>query len=224
MKPGKSLNPYAAAYIPFSRRETKDKSNTSETTSDDNKSDGEKRQCKQMTGDKNKGAKTVFEDAKSHGETSHGDSAKTRLPDDDTLEIWIPGIEELLNCEDSSQKGHNIANYGDSAPQNPRAGAKGHNLVEDFGSDVAFLADMFPGISDQSLVDAHFANGCDLDATIEMLIQLECQDDEFQQLPDTLDDNDLSEFSALADDAFMRQNTSAPSGEASSSSGPSDSQ
>jgi hypothetical protein len=42
---------------------------------------------------------------------------------------------------------------------------------------VEFLASQFPGFASESLAEVYFANGCDLNLTIEMLTQLELQVD-----------------------------------------------
>ncbi|KAF9596089.1 hypothetical protein IFM89_007142 [Coptis chinensis] len=42
-------------------------------------------------------------------------------------------------------------------------------------STVEFLASQFPGFAAESLVEVYYANGCDLNLTIEMLTQLELQ-------------------------------------------------
>lgn len=49
-----------------------------------------------------------------------------------------------------------------------------HAVVDDTDINPAeFLASQFPGFSAQSLAEVYFANGCDLNLTIEMLTQLE---------------------------------------------------
>ncbi|BBG95038.1 CTC-interacting domain 7 protein [Prunus dulcis] len=53
-----------------------------------------------------------------------------------------------------------------------------HAVVDDTDINPAeFLASQFPGFSAQSLAEVYFANGCDLNLTIEMLTQLELQVD-----------------------------------------------
>lgn len=44
---------------------------------------------------------------------------------------------------------------------------------EQFHMDIDYLRESFPGISDQSLADVYILNRFDLDATIDMLTQLE---------------------------------------------------
>ncbi|GMI81362.1 CTC-interacting domain 7 [Hibiscus trionum] len=53
-----------------------------------------------------------------------------------------------------------------------------HTNMDDTGmSHVDFLASQFPGFAAESLAEVYFANGCDLNLTIEMLTQLELQVD-----------------------------------------------
>ncbi|KAJ6847504.1 polyadenylate-binding protein-interacting protein 7-like [Iris pallida] len=50
--------------------------------------------------------------------------------------------------------------------------------LEDAGiNPVDFLTSQFPGFSSESLADVYYANGCDLNSTIEILTQLELQVD-----------------------------------------------
>ncbi|KAJ1430128.1 Smr domain [Sesbania bispinosa] len=67
---------------------------------------------------------------------------------------------------------------------------------------LEFLASLFPGFASESLAEVYFANGCDLQMTIEMLTQLEIQvDGSFSQnaSPKTLSAPNLSamDFPAL---------------------------
>ncbi|ESR66197.1 hypothetical protein CICLE_v10007851mg [Citrus x clementina] len=58
-------------------------------------------------------------------------------------------------------------------------------MIEDTEMNpVEFLASQFPGFAAESLAEVYFANGCDLNLTIEMLTQLELQvDGGFNQNP-----------------------------------------
>ncbi|KAL4332645.1 hypothetical protein GQ457_07G039260 [Hibiscus cannabinus] len=51
------------------------------------------------------------------------------------------------------------------------------NMDDTEMSHVEFLASQFPGFAAESLAEVYFANGCDLNLTIEMLTQLELQVD-----------------------------------------------
>lgn len=49
-----------------------------------------------------------------------------------------------------------------------------HGMIDDTEMNpVEFLASQFPGFAAESLAEVYFANGCDLNLTIEMLTQLE---------------------------------------------------
>ncbi|XP_022750037.1 polyadenylate-binding protein-interacting protein 7-like isoform X2 [Durio zibethinus] len=53
-----------------------------------------------------------------------------------------------------------------------------HTIMDDTElNPVDFLASQFPGFAAESLTEVYFANGCDLNLTIEMLTQLELQVD-----------------------------------------------
>lgn len=79
-----------------------------------------------------------------------------------------------------------------------------HAVAEDTDiNPLEFLASQFPGFAAESLAEVYFANACDLNLTIEMLIQLELQvDGGFNQnlTPKTLSAPNLSamEFPALS--------------------------
>ncbi|XVF88999.1 hypothetical protein PTKIN_Ptkin19aG0096600 [Pterospermum kingtungense] len=79
-----------------------------------------------------------------------------------------------------------------------------HTFMDDTEMNpVEFLVSQFPGFAAESLAEVYFANGCDLNLTIEMLTQLELQvDGGFNQNPSskTLSAPDLSaqDFPALA--------------------------
>ncbi|KAF4386328.1 hypothetical protein G4B88_003545 [Cannabis sativa] len=77
-----------------------------------------------------------------------------------------------------------VGNGGQDA--NPYDGLSQHAFMSDmFGEQVEdndinpveFLASQFPGFAAESLAEVYFANGCDLNLTVEMLIQLEHQVD-----------------------------------------------
>ncbi|WCJ29285.1 CTC-interacting domain 7 [Euphorbia peplus] len=53
-----------------------------------------------------------------------------------------------------------------------------HAIVDEMDMNpLEFLASQFPGFASESLAEVYFANGCDLNLTIEMLTQLELQVD-----------------------------------------------
>ncbi|KAL8171657.1 hypothetical protein V2J09_023461 [Rumex salicifolius] len=101
------------------------------------------------------------------------------------------GIEKLTITDNSKLKGQK-SGY-------PLATASHSNQVaslkftdEEFEMDLAFLQMSFPGMSDQSIIDVYTVNDGDLEASIEMLSQLEsvCTSD---GLPDALDIGDVPE-------------------------------
>lgn len=47
------------------------------------------------------------------------------------------------------------------------------SLDEETEMDLAYLAMTFPGVSEQSLADVYYANGCDMETSIDMLKHLE---------------------------------------------------
>uniref|UniRef100_A0A1J3ISC6 Polyadenylate-binding protein-interacting protein 6 n=1 Tax=Noccaea caerulescens TaxID=107243 RepID=A0A1J3ISC6_NOCCA len=82
--------------------------------------------------------------------------------------------------------------------------------------DIEFLLVTFSGLSHESINDVYMANSGDLDATIEMLNQLEIYSSEAQEyLPDTLDIGDVPETTETS----KPKNASTEATSASSSSG-----
>ncbi|EOA19282.1 hypothetical protein CARUB_v10001953mg [Capsella rubella] len=76
--------------------------------------------------------------------------------------------------------------------------------------DIEFLLVTFSGLSHESINDVYLANNCDLDATIEMLNQLEIYSTEAQEyLPDTLDIGDVPE--TITEPSKLKNETSASS-------------
>lgn len=63
---------------------------------------------------------------------------------------------------------------------------------EEFEMDLAYLQMSFPGMSDQSLMDVYTLSDCDLEASLEMLSQLESVETS-DCLPDALDIGDVPE-------------------------------
>ncbi|KAK7846690.1 polyadenylate-binding protein-interacting protein 5 [Quercus suber] len=101
---------------------------------------------------------------------------------------------------------HHAYGYG-SSPQNVNQAAD-KQMLDEFDIDLEYLQMSFPGISDQSLTDVYAANRGDLEATVDMLNQLECYTVESSEsLPDTLDIGDVSEFGSSADCASLKLKT-----------------
>ncbi|KAJ4951343.1 hypothetical protein NE237_028175 [Protea cynaroides] len=198
MKPGmSSLNPYAASYIPLSKRE------------DENK-------AFEIIGEHLDGGNgTAWSGAPSKNQQV---TKQNQIRGEASLAFDIHGIEELLDSEDGIQKGQPIYGSHYSWSQNPSDMTEKQRTNEDSEMDLAYLGVMFPGISNQSLSDVYSVNEGDLDASVEMLHQLEVYPaDVSQHLPDSLDIGDVSEFECPAEGTSMRPNQTTP-GEASASS------
>ncbi|CAF2135692.1 hypothetical protein BRARA_B00408 [Brassica rapa] len=68
------------------------------------------------------------------------------------------------------------------------------DMEMDIDMDIEYLLVTFSGLSQESITDVYLANSGDLEATIEMLNQLEIYSTEAQEhLPETLDIGDLCE-------------------------------
>ncbi|XP_043687200.1 polyadenylate-binding protein-interacting protein 6-like isoform X2 [Telopea speciosissima] len=138
---------------------------------------------------------------------------QTQIRGEASLAFNIHGIEELLNSEDGTQKGQSVYGSHDSWSQNPSGMTDIQRIHEESEMHLAYLGVIFPDISDQSLADVYSVNEGDLEASVDMLHQLEVYPD----LPDSLDIGDVSEFECPAEGTSMRPNQTA-SGEASGSS------
>ncbi|XP_057968695.1 polyadenylate-binding protein-interacting protein 5-like [Malania oleifera] len=187
MKPGmSSLNPYAASYIPLSKREAKDE-NISSVVAMENS------------------LKNETSCSKSPPEVQKDPKQKCPQPYE-SFDLNICGIEELLTGEDL-KKGQ----------QNPTDHMGKQFVDEDFEMDLAYLASIFPGVSEQSISDVYSANGGDLDASMDMLTQLEPYPvDVSKHLPDSLDIGDVSELKYSGEGSSVKLK-SVKSGEASGS-------
>lgn len=80
------------------------------------------------------------------------------------------GSDKPQIAEDSKLKCETF--YG-SLSQNPNEVTEKKALDEEYDMDLAYLLMMFPGISDESLSDVYKANNGDLEATVDMLSELE---------------------------------------------------
>ncbi|XP_043700520.1 polyadenylate-binding protein-interacting protein 6-like [Telopea speciosissima] len=174
MKPGiSSLNPYAASYIPLSKREEAGDGTGRSVAPSENQQ--------------------VTKQNQVQGEAS--------------LDFSIHGIEKLLDSENGTQKGHSVYGSHDSCSQNPNGKIEKQGTRDASEMDLAYLGIMFPGISDQSLADVYSVNEGDLDASVEMLHQLEVYPaDVSQHLPDSLDVGDVSVIEYPAEGTSERPN------------------
>ncbi|CAN6906076.1 unnamed protein product [Brassica oleracea var. botrytis] len=76
--------------------------------------------------------------------------------------------KQLLGGNDDRERRNPFGRF--MVSENPSIGEMEVNPVE-------FLASQFPGFAAESLAEVYFANGCDLQLTVEMLTQLELQVD-----------------------------------------------
>ncbi|XP_010254208.1 PREDICTED: polyadenylate-binding protein-interacting protein 6-like [Nelumbo nucifera] len=173
MKPGNSsLNPYAASYVPLSKRE-----------------DAENKVLEITSDDSNTGDTAVWSAHK-----NQKDAEENQFPGKTSLDYNVCGIEELLNSLDLTKKSHMVGGSRDSWSCSPSYSTEKHNPHDDYEMDLAYLQSMFPSISAQSLADVYSANAGDLEASVDMLRQLENPADdspESPRLPDTLDIGDV---------------------------------
>ncbi|KAF3450777.1 hypothetical protein FNV43_RR06866 [Rhamnella rubrinervis] len=177
MKPGvSSLNPYAAAYIPLSKREVDDRT--------------------YLTA---KNSKSINETNWLGNPDIHNQQHFQA-----SLECDARGMVKQLSQEAFTLKSHPAhGSYGASS-QNVNEVAE-RIVDEEFDMDLEYLQMHFPGISDQSLTDVYLANKGDLGATIDMLSQLEFYTVESSEtLPDTLDIGDVSEIGSSAHYASLK--------------------
>ncbi|XP_044463919.1 polyadenylate-binding protein-interacting protein 6-like isoform X2 [Mangifera indica] len=185
MKPGVStLNPYAAAYVPLSKRKACD--GTGPTTND---------------------SETGFEtDWYVHPAHVTQNQHQSKV----SLASVAQGVENGPIPEQSSVRNHPVhGQYGSSSSK--------QIMDEEYDMDLAYLQMTFPGLSDQSLADVYMANKLDLEATVDMLTQLEFEAVESSEnLPESLDIGDVPESGTSSESASL--NLKSVVGEASSSS------
>ncbi|PKA62161.1 hypothetical protein AXF42_Ash015045 [Apostasia shenzhenica] len=115
---------------------------------------------------------------------------RRQLPDDITPDFTAVGEDHFASAEELQLAGLSIhslhlGNGVDAHQFNGSSGAvfannlyADHLTLEDTAiKHVEFLALQFPGFSSESLAEFYYANGCDLNLTIEILTQLELQVD-----------------------------------------------
>uniref|UniRef100_A0A5B7C3F4 Putative polyadenylate-binding protein-interacting protein n=1 Tax=Davidia involucrata TaxID=16924 RepID=A0A5B7C3F4_DAVIN len=177
MKTGtSSLNPYAASYIPLSRRGAMDENNDYKLTAKDSKN----------------GNETIWS-----GQNQH------QSKESQNYNIHGTGILPL--SEDFTLKAHRVHGSYGSSSHNLSEMTQKQILDEEFDMDLAYLQMTFPGISDGSLSDVYAANKGDLEATVDMLSQLELYTvDSSEILPDTLDIGDVSEPGSSSEAASLK--------------------
>ncbi|TYH68794.1 hypothetical protein ES332_D05G012600v1 [Gossypium tomentosum] len=104
-----------------------------------------------------------------------------------SLESAIPGIgNHPVALKSNPGHGSLMQNQGEMSGE--------QIMDEEFDMDLQYLRMMFPGLSNDSVLDVYMANNGDLEASIDMLNQLEMYTVESSDtLPDTLDIGDISE-------------------------------
>ena len=87
-----------------------------------------------------------------------------------SLDYVTHGTEKHQVAEASALKSH--PDHG-SLMQNPDEMTDKQIMDEEFDMDLEYLRMTFPGLSNESLLDVYLANNGDLEATVDMLNQLE---------------------------------------------------
>lgn len=106
--------------------------------------------------------------------------AAASYPEDPTSASFLnlsakPWDKQIVNNEQLLGNGREVHSYNGNSRHGFRNEILGdHAIVDDAGMNpLEFLASQFPGFAAESLAEVYFANGCDLNLTIEMLTQLE---------------------------------------------------
>lgn len=144
MKQGtSSLNPNAASYIPLFKQGAEIEGKVSGLTTEDSLRNGYKTSWSQYPPKGYSGIDQRYLQAGMDYDT-HG--FKGSLIGNGFMEKGLPTSSELT---------------------------KKHSIDDDSEMDMAYLTIMFPNMSEQSLADVYSANAGDLEASIEMLNELE---------------------------------------------------
>ncbi|KAJ6330405.1 hypothetical protein OIU76_009083 [Salix suchowensis] len=99
-----------------------------------------------------------------------------------------PWDKQIANSDHLLGNGREVHSYNGNSRHGFKSEILGeHAIVDDTEiNPLEFLASQFPGFATESLAEVFFANGCDLNLTIEMLTQLELQvDGSFNQNTNT---------------------------------------
>ncbi|KAK9273310.1 hypothetical protein L1049_018117 [Liquidambar formosana] len=184
MKSGiSSLNPYAASYVPLSKREA----------------DDENKVFKSKPKDSRSGNETIWFESSFENTTHNQHRSKT------SVDFNCHDAEAIPISKGFKMKFHHAHDSCGSSSQNRNEVSEKRILDEEFDMDLAYLQMTFPGLSDQSLTDVYVANNGDLEATVEMLSQLEDYNVESSEnLPDTLDIGDVSESRSSSQSASLK--------------------
>ncbi|PSR91806.1 Polyadenylate-binding protein [Actinidia chinensis var. chinensis] len=179
MKTGtSSLNPYAASYIPISRRGTADANKDYSLTENAYKCDDA----------------TLWSG-------SHSENTPQNQHQSKASQNYI--AQGTLAHEEYATKGNPVhGSYGSSS----QTLTKMMEIAEEEREmDLAYLQMMFPGISCESLSDVYFVNKGDLEATLDMLNHFEQDMDDYSEnLLQSLDISDVSEYGSSTECASLK--------------------
>ncbi|KAJ9537494.1 hypothetical protein OSB04_030227 [Centaurea solstitialis] len=121
------------------------------------------------------------------------------------------------NPDSLKLKNHSV--FGSSSHNSAAAELAGKQAMDvDHDMNLAYLQMIFPGVSDESLSSVYTANGGDMEATVEMLNQLEVHSGDFSEnLPESLDIGDVSEAGSSSEGGSqkLKKVAAAASGEGS---------
>ncbi|XP_057505391.1 LOW QUALITY PROTEIN: polyadenylate-binding protein-interacting protein 5-like [Actinidia eriantha] len=179
MKTGtSSLNPYAASYIPISRRGTADANKDYSLT----------------------------ENAYKRGDATVGRDLTLRIrPRTSTkakfLKTTLPMVPWLMR---NTHRRETL--YTDLMVHHHKPTKEMMEIPEEEREmDLAYLQMMFPGISYESLSDVYFVNKGDLEATLDMLNHFEQDMDDYSEnLLQSLDISDVSEYGSSTECASLK--------------------
>ncbi|KAG8657370.1 hypothetical protein MANES_03G064800v8 [Manihot esculenta] len=147
MKPGLStLNPYAASYIPLSEREAAEEIKVPRVTT----------KVSQI------GNQTIWNEPAEHTTHNRQHNQSSSIP-----QVSVLKSHSAHGFYDS------VHGFYGSSSQNLSELANKQMMDEEFDMDLEYLQMTFPGISNESLNDVYMANKGDLEATIDMINELE---------------------------------------------------
>ncbi|KAK4420029.1 Polyadenylate-binding protein-interacting protein 6 [Sesamum alatum] len=170
MKTGRSsLNPYAASYVPLSKRRAAGEGKNLNT------------------------AKELQNGSEIVQYGHQPDNKLTSGQQHNVSQNYVHTSGSPVTAEFTKWKGHHAGEFYASSSHYPNEIPEKSNFDQEF-MDLAYLQINFPGISEESLSDVYLANRCDLDSAVDMLNQLEIYpDDSSDKLPDSLDIGDVPE-------------------------------
>lgn len=172
MRPGgSSLNPFAASYVPISKRAGTDVNSHYKSEQELNRGNGASVWFRNQS-------ENLYLPGIQHQNVSKNEGAM--LADD--FPKW---------------KDPHGGKYRTSTSQHVNEMPEKSNFDDDM--DMAYLQMTFPGISYESLHGVYLTNNCDLDAAVDMINQLEMHPiDSSNKLPDSLDIGDVPESDPMS--------------------------